>query len=124
MSTFSANGSPTCTAGRLVGPPAENVSDARMDAPPMPSPPVRAPNSTTLLPTPRRVGEVQVFVAQHADRERVDERVALVDRVEVGLAADVRQAEAVAVERDAGDDAVHDAGGVGVVDGAEAQLRP
>jgi hypothetical protein len=52
MSTFSANGSPTCTAGRFVGPPDENVSDARIDAPPMPSPPVRAPNSTTLLPAP------------------------------------------------------------------------
>ena len=52
MSTFSANGSPTCTAGRLVGPPSAKVSDARMLAPPMPSPPVRAPNSTTLLPTP------------------------------------------------------------------------
>ena len=65
----------------------------------MPSPPVRAPNSTTLLPAPRRVGELDVFVAQHADRERVDERVALVDGVEHGLAADVRQAEAVAVER-------------------------
>ena len=53
MSTFSANGSPTCTAGRLVGPPALKLSLARMDAPPMPSPPVRAPNSTTLLPAPR-----------------------------------------------------------------------
>ncbi len=53
MSTFSANGSPTCTAGRLVGPPSLKVSEARIDAPPMPSPPVRAPNSTTLLPAPR-----------------------------------------------------------------------
>ena len=52
MSTFSANGSPTCTAGRFVGPPSANVSDARIDAPPMPSPPVRAPKSTTLLPAP------------------------------------------------------------------------
>ena len=67
------------------------------------------------------VGEVQVLVAQHADRERVHERVRLVDRVEPGLAADVRQAEAVAVEADARHDAVHDAGGVGVVDRAEAQ---
>ncbi len=53
MSTFSAKGSPTCTAGRLVGPPSENVSEARMLAPPIPSPPVRAPNSTTLFPAPR-----------------------------------------------------------------------
>ena len=70
------------------------------------------------------VRELEVFVAQHADRERVHERVALVDRVEHGLAADVRQAQAVAVERDAARDAVHDACGVGVVDRAEAQLRP
>ena len=67
------------------------------------------------------VGEVQVLMPQHADRERVHERVRLVDGVEPGLAADVRQAEAVAVEADARDDAVHDARGVGVVDGAEAQ---
>ena len=52
MSTFSAKGSPTCTAGRLVGPPSANVSDARIEAPPMPSPPVRAPKSTTRLPVP------------------------------------------------------------------------
>ena len=43
MSTFSANGSPTCTAGRFAGPVAENVSLASTDAPPIPSPPVRAP---------------------------------------------------------------------------------
>jgi hypothetical protein len=30
-------------AGRLVGPPSAKVSEARIDAPPMPSPPVRAP---------------------------------------------------------------------------------
>ncbi len=52
MSTFSANGSPTCTAGRLVGPPSSKVSEARTDTPPMPSPPVLAPKRTTLLPTP------------------------------------------------------------------------
>ena len=45
-----------------------------------------------------RVGELEVLVAQDADRERVDERVALVDGVEDRLAADVRQAQAVAVE--------------------------
>ena len=69
-----------------------------------------------------RVGELEVLVAQDADRERVDERVALVDRVEHRLAADVRQAQAVAVERDAADHAVDDASGVGVLDRAEAQL--
>ena len=52
MSTFSANGSPTWTAGRLDGLASSKDSEASTEAPPMPSPPVRAPNSTTLLPTP------------------------------------------------------------------------
>src|SRR5690606_9404982 len=70
----------------------------------------------------RGVGEVDVLVAQHAEAQRVDERVALVGRVELGLAADVGQAQAVGVPGDAGDGAVDDARGVRVVDGAEAQL--
>jgi len=52
ISTFSANGSPTCTAGRLLGPVDSNVSEARTDTPPMPSPPVLAPNRITRLPAP------------------------------------------------------------------------
>ena len=52
MRTFSANGSPTCTLGRLDGFESSKVALASTDAPPMPSPPVRAPNSTTLLPGP------------------------------------------------------------------------
>ena len=52
MRTFSANGSPTCTAGRLAGPSASKVSEASTETPPMPSPPVRAPNRTTWLPSP------------------------------------------------------------------------
>ena len=43
MSSFSMNGSPTCTAGRLDGLSSSKVSDARIEAPPMPSPPVAAP---------------------------------------------------------------------------------
>ena len=61
-------------------------------------------------------------MAQLADAQRVDEGVALVGGVELGFAADVGQAQAVAVAADAGDDAVDDARRVGVVDGAEAQL--
>ena len=52
MSTFSMNGSPTCTAGRLLGFASSNVSLASTETPPMPSPPVAAPNSTTRLPAP------------------------------------------------------------------------
>ena len=51
----------------------------------------------------------------------VDQRVALVAGVEDDLAADVGQAQAVAVAADAGDDAGQHALGVGVVGGAEAQ---
>ena len=57
MSSFSMNGSPTCTLGRFAAArpssasPA-NVADASTDAPPTPSGPVREPNSTTLFPGP------------------------------------------------------------------------
>ena len=51
------------------------------------------------------LGELQPVVRQDADAQRVDQRVAGVRRVEADLAADVRQAEAVAVAADAGDDA-------------------
>ena len=52
MRTFSMKGSPTWTLGRLAGMPSSKVSEARMDAPPMPSPPVRAPKRTTRFPSP------------------------------------------------------------------------
>ena len=69
----------------------------------------------------RRLGEVQVLVAQHADAERVDERVAEVGLVEDGLTADVGQPEHVAVAADAGHDPRQHAVGVGGVERAEAQ---
>ena len=44
MSSFSMNGSPTWTLGRLAGPVRRSkVSLASTETPPMPSPPVRAP---------------------------------------------------------------------------------
>jgi hypothetical protein len=46
------NGSPTCTDGRRAEAPSSKVADASTDTPPMPSRPVRAPSSTTTLPTP------------------------------------------------------------------------
>ena len=57
MSTFSMNGSPTCTDGSFLRPGAPpssppNVSDASTETPPMPSRPVRAPNRMILLPVP------------------------------------------------------------------------
>jgi hypothetical protein len=87
----------------------------------MPSRPVRAPSSTTTLPTPAASLLLQALDRQHADAQRVDQRVALVAGVEDDLAADVGQAQAVAVAADAGDDAGQHARGVRVVRGAEAQ---
>ena len=66
--------------------------------------------------------QVQVLLAQHADAQRVDQRVAGVAGVEDGLAADVGQAQRVAVAADAADHAVEHAAGVGGVGGAEPQL--
>ena len=51
------------------------------------------------------VRQVDLVVLHRPDAERVDQRVALVAGVEEHLAADVGQAEAVAVAADAGDDA-------------------
>ena len=122
MSTFSAKGSPTWTAGRLEGFVSSNDSEARIEAPPIPSPPVRAPKRTTLSPVPDALARRMSCVAEDSHSQSVDERVALVAGVEDCLAADVRQAEAVAVPADAADDAGEDTGGVRVVDLAEAQL--
>ena len=52
MSSFSMNGSPTCTLGRFAWPSVSNVSDASTETPPMPSPPVCAPYRITTLPSP------------------------------------------------------------------------
>jgi hypothetical protein len=87
----------------------------------MPSPPVRAPNRTDLVAGAGGERQLHVLFAQHADAQRVDERVAGVGRVEHDLAADVGQAQAVAVAADAGDDPGQHAAGVGGVGRAEAQ---
>ena len=58
---------------------------------------------------------------ERPDGERIDERVRLVHGIEVRLASDVGQPEAVAVVADAAHDTGHDASRVGVVDGTEAQ---
>ena len=51
-SFFSSNGSPICTVGRLSASASPSSALASTDAPPIPSRPVRAPNSTITLPTP------------------------------------------------------------------------
>ncbi len=52
ITRFSSNGSPICTDGRLDASSSSSSADASTDAPPMPSRPVRAPISTSTLPTP------------------------------------------------------------------------
>src|SRR5690348_2168536 len=53
--------------------------------------------------------EKQIFAASDAERERVDERIIGIARLEADFAADGGNAEAIAVIRDAADDAVEDA---------------
>ena len=106
ISSFSANGSPTWTDGRLDGSWSPKVADASTDAPPMPSRPVAEPYSTTRLPDAVGRRARQHPVLEQPDRHHVDERVALVRGVEHELAAHRRHADAVAVPADAAHDAV------------------
>ena len=59
ISSFSANGSPTWTDGRLEGSSSVNVALASTDAPPIPSRPVAEPNSTTRSPGAPAVARVR-----------------------------------------------------------------
>ena len=65
---------------------------------------------------------MQVLLPEHAHAQRVDQRVAGIAGVEDGLAADVGQAQRVAVASDAAHHAVEHAAGVRGVGGAEPQL--
>jgi hypothetical protein len=53
ISSFSMNGSPTCTLGRLAESPPPNVALASTEAPPIPSGPVPDPSRMTAFPVPR-----------------------------------------------------------------------
>ena len=59
MSSFSANGSPTWTVGRLAALVSSKVALASTDAPPMPSRPVVEPKSTARLPGPGAAARVR-----------------------------------------------------------------
>ena len=63
----SSNGSPTCTDGRLVSSSASSSAEASTDAPPMPSRPVDAPNSTRTLPTPAAALRIMLVGPRQAD---------------------------------------------------------
>ena len=103
MTFFSANGSPTWTVGRLSASASPSSAEASTEAPPIPSRPVDAPNSTSALPMPARGAADQRVGAREPERHRVDEAVLLVGLLEVDLAADRRHADRVAVVADAAD---------------------
>src|SRR5690606_23210283 len=62
-----------------------------------------------------------LVLAHEADAHGVDQDVAVVGAMEAGLAADRGHPDAVAVAADAGDHAVHQVAGFGVLGRAEAQ---
>ena len=120
ISSFSVNGSPTCTVGRfssrfvvelgrrhggavdaVAAGLGADVDDGQADA------------------LGRRVEDL--VGAREADAHGVDQDVVVVALVEVGLAADRRHADAIAVAADAGDDAVDEVARLGMVGRAEAQ---
>ena len=65
---------------------------------------------------------MEIFLTQHADAQRIHQGVAGVARIEDGFAADVGQAQRVAVAADAPHHTVEHAAGVRGVRGAEPQL--
>ena len=111
MSSFSANGSPTCTVGRLAPDSSPKVALASTDAPPIPSRPVAEPKRTARLPGPGAAARGQVALLEDADGHDVDQRVLRVARMEDKLAADRRHAHAVAVAADPADHAAHQVAG-------------
>ena len=74
-----------------------------------------------LVTRPAGRRDLQVAVPHHPHAERVDQRIPRVARVEVELAADVGQAQAVPVEGDAADHAGQHPAGVGGVGRAEPE---
>ncbi len=65
---------------------------------------------------------MQVLLAQHADAQRIHQRVARVRRIEYRLAANVGQAQRVSVSADTADHAVEDASRVRRVRRTEPEL--
>ena len=59
----SSNGSPIWTVGRLLASSSPSSALASTEAPPIPSRPVRAPKSTTTLPTPAAAERISFSVS-------------------------------------------------------------
>ena len=70
---------------------------------------------------PRGCREVDVLDPHGADTQGVDQRIALVALIKDGFAADIWQAEAVAVSAHSRHDSRQHAGSVGVIERAEPQ---
>jgi hypothetical protein len=104
ISSFSVKGSPIWTVGRFSSESAENSADVHHR-----------------VAGAGRLGGEDAVGAGDAHRHGVDERVAVVSRVEVHLAAHRGDADAVAVAADAADHAVEYALGAGVVGRTEAE---
>jgi hypothetical protein len=64
---------------------------------------------------------MEIFVAQHPDAERIDQRIAEVCAIEADLAADIGQTEAVAVAADASNHARQQTPGIRLAQRPEAQ---
>ena len=96
-----ANGSPTCTVGRLSSSMPSSAL-ARTEAPPMPSLPGRGPEEHDDVPDARGGAADHAVLVGEPERHRVDEAVLLVRALVVDLAADRRHADRVAVVRDPG----------------------
>ena len=120
-SLLSSNGSPICTVGRLAESSSPSSADASTDAPPIPSRPVRAPNSSDHVPDARRGAADQLVGLDQPDAHRVDQAVLLVRRLEVDLPADGGDADRVAVVPDARDRVLEQVAGPRRAQLAEAQ---
>ena len=90
----------------LVARPRPSSAEASTEAPPMPSRPVEAPNSTHHVARPGGGAAHELLARREPERHRVDQAVLLVGALEVDLAADRGHADRVAVVADAGDRAV------------------
>ena len=102
ISSFSMKGSPTWTLGRLAESPSTERGAGQHGRP---ADAVRAgpgAEQDHLVAGPPGRGELEVLVPHDPDAQRVDQRVPAVAGGEGQFAADVGQAQAVPVERDAG----------------------
>ena len=102
ISSFSRKGLPTCTAGRSSSKRASRSVRWRAVAPWMPSRPgVGADEDERVADARSPCARMSLSLRRHADAHRVHQRVAIVGAGEPDLAADGRDAEAVAIATDA-----------------------